>query len=46
MNLGAEASAAALWCAEHVRQLGGESPYPPDGGEGLVKRKGSAASGV
>ena len=31
-------------CAEHVRQLEGESPFhTPDGGEVIVKRKGVVA---
>ncbi len=31
----------SLPCAGHAQQLGGESPpVQPDGGEGLVKRKG------
>ncbi len=34
---------ASRLCAEHIRQLGGESPLSnPDGGEGLAKRKGVA----
>ena len=38
-------AALFYWCAEHVRQLEGESPLDqPDGGEGIAKRKGVPAT--